>query len=692
MKFNSKLWMLAVAMATVGCQDDLVDGGGTGTTTPEDGEGVYLTVNIASPTGTATKATPTGGEDGDNQFLEGSEEERAIHDLNIYLVAANKTSVTSAITSKADGVTVASTAMTNGEPKIEGHGYTTEIGGSTASGVAHHTANSVKIAVDPASLTATGVTYHVFAVANLGSSISFSDLGALRDAINATAESGWNGSAWAGSSNKYGEASNFVMSTHQMYDTGGASSVQISTANTDPDTPASTTVYIERLAARIDMNLVSSLTDGTGTVTNPIEIEGSEKETKDLVQLTGYQIINQWKGNNYLLKRVTKDVTGVETDNYFPAMPNPLTDGVRYLGDETYDVSNHKYAYVIDPKTADKKAQADGTISSTIAGDYTSHYDATLNNNLTTAFSGVTGISTTAGTFTPILYTKENSLDRDNQIYGLMTGVMFQGKYTPSAVSTFTTTGGDAGTDVGVIAGTYTAGNDFYVIRDLTNKEGSYYLCNDLKTIGALSFAKIPEETGKTMNLATIMKVLFTDETSWGANANAVTLDNLKAAVAAMDGGVINIAYKEYLDKIVNPTGDGATAPTMDADLAAKVKWSAFLTSENINDPGDQDGTATESKTLYDDYNIAYYDGGVCYFPYWIQHANNGDDAFLGPMEYCIVRNNVYQLAVTGVKALGDPLPFLDPENTPGESKQVYLSVQIYVKNWVVRKNEGIIL
>ena len=95
---------------------------------------------------------------------------------------------------------------------------------------------------------------------------------------------------------------------------------------------------------------------------------------------------------------------------------------------------------------------------------------------------------------------------------------------------------------------------------------------------------------------------------------------------------------------------------------------------------------------LYDDYNIAYYDGGVCYFPYWIQHANNGDDAFLGPMEYCIVRNNVYQLAVTGVKALGDPLPFLEPENTPGESKQVYLSVQIYVKNWVVRSNAGIIL
>ena len=685
--------MLAVAMATVGCQDDLVDGGGTGTTTPEDGEGVYLTVNIASPTGTATKATPTGGENADNtdaSFLEGSEEERAVHDLNIYLIKADATTVTSAITTKDQGVTVASTAMTDaGEPKIVGHGFTEEIGGSTASGVAHHTANSVKIAVDPAELTATGVTYHVFAVANLGSSISFSDLGALRDAVSTTGESSWNGSAWAGSSNKYGEANHFVMSTHQMYDTGGgASSVVISTENTDPDNPASTTVYIERLAARIDMQLKAELKT-KAEVTNPIKIEGSDElqsyEAKDFVQLTGYQIINQWKGNNYMLKRVTEDVEGKEADNYFPAMPNPLTDKVRYLGDETYNVTNHKYAYVIDPKTADKKADTNGTISSTIANDYTNHYDASLNNDLTaTAFPAVTNIA--SDEFTPILYTKENSLDRDNQIYGLMTGVMFQGKYTPSAVSTFTTTGGN-GTDVGVIAGTYTAGNDFYVIRDLTNKEGSYYLCNDLKTIGALSFAKISDETG-SMNLATIMKVLFADETNWGS----ATLDNLKAAVAAMDGGVINIAYKEYLDKIVNPTGDGATAPTMDADLAAKVKWSAFLTSENINDPGDQDGTATESKTLYDDYNIAYYDGGVCYFPYWIQHANNGDDAFLGPMEYCIVRNNVYQLAVTGVKALGDPLPFLEPENTPGESKQVYLSVQIYVKNWVVRSNAGIIL
>ena len=67
----------------------------------------------------------------------------------------------------------------------------------------------------------------------------------------------------------------------------------------------------------------------------------------------------------------------------------------------------------------------------------------------------------------------------------------------------------------------------------------------------------------------------------------------------------------------------------------------------------------------------------------------------MGVMEFCIVRNNVYQLDVTGVRDLGDPLPYTpgkDDPNNPDESGTVSILVNIYVKDWVKRSNSGIIL
>ena len=64
-------------------------------------------------------------------------------------------------------------------------------------------------------------------------------------------------------------------------------------------------------------------------------------------------------------------------------------------------------------------------------------------------------------------------------------------------------------------------------------------------------------------------------------------------------------------------------------------------------------------------------------------------------MEYAIVRNNVYQLQVNGIKDLGDPLPFTpgvdDPDN-PNRETDVFILVNLYVRNWVKRSNSGIIL
>ena len=51
----------------------------------------------------------------------------------------------------------------------------------------------------------------------------------------------------------------------------------------------------------------------------------------------------------------------------------------------------------------------------------------------------------------------------------------------------------------------------------------------------------------------------------------------------------------------------------------------------------------------YESYGIDFYDGGICYYTWWIRHSNNANDDI---MRYGIVRNNWYQLTVNSIKGL----------------------------------------
>ena len=51
----------------------------------------------------------------------------------------------------------------------------------------------------------------------------------------------------------------------------------------------------------------------------------------------------------------------------------------------------------------------------------------------------------------------------------------------------------------------------------------------------------------------------------------------------------------------------------------------------------------------YETYGIDFYDGGICYYTWWIRHSNNANDDI---MRYGIVRNNWYQLTVNSIKGL----------------------------------------
>lgn len=84
-------------------------------------------------------------------------------------------------------------------------------------------------------------------------------------------------------------------------------------------------------------------------------------------------------------------------------------------------------------------------------------------------------------------------------------------------------------------------------------------------------------------------------------------------------------------------------------------------------------------------YEVLYY--------YWNRHNDNDNNGSMGPMEFAVVRNNVYKLSVTGVNKFGhptNPSDDPDPENPedPDEEDDVYFKVAVEVLPWVVRIND----
>ena len=250
MKLKSTLWALAFVVAAVSCSDDLEEnGGGTGITA-EDGEGVYVTVNVGMASGPTTKASKD-PENGDDD-LPDSPYEDEVKDINIYLIKVTNEGETYSQMTNNDLSLVNAVGTTT-----LACGYSEDLEAAEGPIEHHDKKATVKISVPDLN-----EWYHVVAVVNAGKPLNFGTLAELRDYLQTSLYSG---------TNKYGEggANTFVMSTHQMWqDNVGSSDLLVSDANTDPTNPAETTVYVERLAARIDMQLSDALVSDAGTYLN----------------------------------------------------------------------------------------------------------------------------------------------------------------------------------------------------------------------------------------------------------------------------------------------------------------------------------------------------------------------------------------------------------------------------------------
>ena len=89
------------------------------------------------------------------------------------------------------------------------------------------------------------------------------------------------------------------------------------------------------------------------------------------------------------------------------------------------------------------------------------------------------------------------------------------------------------------------------------------------------------------------------------------------------------------------------------------------------------------------------------YYYYWNRHNDNRSEPDMGPMEFAVVRNNVYKLSVEAIYRFGYPEgetpdpetpdeedPKEDPGPDPEPDPEVFLKVNVQVLPWVVRENE----
>lgn len=196
--------------------------------------------------------------------------------------------------------------------------------------------------------------------------------------------------------------------------------------------------------------------------------------------------------------------------------------------------------------------------------------------------------------------------------------------------------------------------------------------------------------------------VLDNDKSNTTLTFDGIT-NTVKAAYLA-NGTVVNL-LKENLSG-----GESIGAEDLDVTFDQKATTGGYVTVTEITI---KDASASKFKTgaiptelqaanndaIITDVNaahkIAYYKGGVSYYPVMIKHfgqdltpwnngevygSNNAD--FLG--RYGVLRNNWYSINVTGIKSIGDPeVPKV--YGTPDDPSESWISVTINILSWAKR-------
>lgn len=647
MKLKSTLWALAFACAAVSCSDDLENGPNGNNGNGEMGEAAaYLKVVVNSDI--ATKAATL-------QEEAGSHSEYEVKDVTIILF---------------DNGTTSTDYGFGAESQIKGVGFA-QVGKMEGGNTANHSFMAqIEVPVSDPGSTLAGNTYGVIAVTNLGGSKETpNDLyRAIKDPTSDPKIT--KGSDLADYIIKYEQYNStpngFVMSTHAMQwptGSGEKSEVTFDENPTDENHAPTVNVYVERLAAKIR---IKEDPDNGENFFYSIPSPGNESETIAKVALRQAAIVNQLNSGSYLLKRVSETITG---DG------DPTEAGKQtYLGKEVWDMSNGKDEvtanYVIDPWFFKKNANADIADKLSYINPYRSENQEPMNNigTIWDSYKGTVSLSSTEANDNEAIrlaYVMENTTKVGTSLQGYATGAVFKATYYPAQMSEVDATGSVTeqpvtynGTEFKNIDNT-TTGVTFYRYEGKIFKDYdaifAYYLnehghFSDDSPKSECNYTDFIGDEFKKLNIQDFHDHFYTDE---------------EAKHDPFD-------YLDYLHK----KSKGQTVTTF-GELTDVKDFTDYMKSK-------------PDATTYT--GVDEFKEGECYYTYWIKHQDNKNSHLTAPMEYSIVRNNIYELRISGISGLGFARSMVPDPKDPTEDSNQLLNVVLHVKDWVVRPNGGIIL
>lgn len=684
----------AFLLAVTGCSDDIENGGNSGG--EDDGNHAYMNVRISTVAdGPMTKADPSSpntnggsgwGEDGNGWLGElPGKNEGMVYNVNIFLFETNVNTL-----SKADHLD-----FLNGEanPTVAGYGYYdvktgNGLDASEGGSEPNHGSRNIRITMN-SDLDENPKNYQVFAIVNAGADLK-TKINTLKELRDYVAE----GTVIAKNGTDVANANEFLMSTHKMVSDATPANfpsiVSLSSQNT-AENPAKTAVYVERLAARIDLTYNTPV---EGKVALDFDNESSPVNKQGTFHLTGYTLINQWQGNTKMFKQVSPTVDSYEEDLEMNAQYNE-SDPLRYLGDEIWQWDptskpNGLFNFVLS-ESFNEKTLAD-VANNKWENLYRNYFNEGLNdvNKVTAIPLNNPPVSyedpVNNRTYYPISYVRENTLNTSAQVHGYSTGVIFRTKFTPNENFKMTEYVNGAISDKAQLDDTENF--VFLTAEHFNGKEAQKLVYKNIKTVAARAF-NIPDSTDKTNLLKGIMEGWTDDVTS--------TLADVKTAIEGMSiKNKLEEKFKKYLEDQLS------TATDLTPELKNKLTYKGFVNTQDqklqaiLNKTDNMSSITTdEIGPLAENYGVSFFRNGQSYHKFWIRHNDNMADKKMGVMEFCIVRNNVYQLFVKGVRGLGDPLPYTpgkDKPDTPDENNELTIDVTIYVKDWVKRTNKPIIL
>lgn len=401
----------------------------------------------------------------------------------------------------------------------------------------------------------------------------------------------------------------------------------IHNANSSTNPVTASLINVERLSARVDYQARGSEGEAAGVYTV------KDKTTKAEIgkaKILGAMLINTLNATapSYLFKHVTK-----ENEDF-------TTGAIDYLGLETVKGGNVATNYVLDPKSREGKYKSD--FEPVTYYPNIGYADLDWSQKILTE-SCVAGLT---DDYICIGYPKENVNRIGKRTH--TTGVVFQAQYTP---------------------------------MDFT--EGDTYFEWNGKIYATLE-AMEQDYDGTELSWGYI-----SDDAKW---AVVTTWASLRTDIIARIKVDDPAGYRAWLvAKSKNKEG------TLDDATKKNLRWDWYVTNilrysvsggKATVDVGASDGFTRN--LLHQASGVATYKEGICYYTYWIKHANDQDPSNDlvkgkseggGVMEYAIVRNNIYKLRVMSISTPGGDIP--------GDRT---VNVNVLVENWDPLNREDIVI